>query len=198
MEKISMIKVKLILLFIFFIITFQVKGQDYFEMKCIGCSAYNVDSTEVMNEHLGKIIRISNDIKSPSYYHANKKEGITIDNRYYQRLSQTVFKWCGIDYWIVYDRATFSEDYSCLEITICRPFYSTAVGAKAKRIILYYVADLTAETNLDSEGYFIAACPRCKGSGKIELDKYSQYLDESVGICELCVGKKKIVKQFKI
>ena len=182
MEKISMIKVKLILLFTFFVITFQVKGQDYFEMKCIGCSAYNVDSTEVMNEHLGKIIRISNDIKSPSYYHANK----------------TVFKWCGIDYWIVYDRATFSEDYSCLEITICRPLYSTAVGAKAKRIILYYVADLTAETNLDSEGNFIAACPRCKGSGKIELDRYSQHLDESVGICELCVGKKKIIKQFKI
>lgn len=195
MEKISVIRVKLILLFIFSIITFQIKGQDYFEMKCIGCSVYNVlDSTKVVNEHLGKIIRISNDVKS--HYHENKQKRITIGNRNYQRLSQTYFKWCGIDYWIVYNRATFSEDYSCLEITACRPVYSTAVGAKRKMIILYYVADLTAEpiSNLDSERNFIVTCPKCKGTGKIE----SQHPDESVGICELCGGKKKIVKQFKI
>ncbi len=198
MVKISVIIGKNILLLLLLLFTTHVKGQGYFEMKCIGISTYNADSMKLANEYLGKTIRISNDVKSP--YYPNKSNSYSIGNRDYpQRKSQTIFEWRGIDYWIVYDRATFAEDYSCLEISTCRPFTgSTAVGAKSSIITLYYVEDLTAEPQPNFRGNYIAICPRCKGTGKIKPIRHSQHPDECVGICGLCHGSKKINKKFNI
>lgn len=199
MERIGVIRWKISLLFLLLLLTPHVRGQECFEMKCIGIDVYNADSTKVANEYLGKIVKISNDVKSP--YYSNKQKQYTIGNRNYQRHSQTSFEWRGIDYWIVYDRASFAKDYSCLEVTICRPLtHSTAVGAKSSIIKLYYVTDVTAEPqpNINELKNYTATCPKCKGTGKIKPNRHSQHPDECVGICGLCHGKRKIIKQFNI
>ena len=154
MGKISIDKIKIALFFAFVIITLQAKGQDYFQMKCVGFSVHNEDSIKVAHEYLGKIIQISNNVKK-TYLPRNKQSGYTIGNRDYPlRQSQTTFEWRGIDYWIVYDRATFSGDYSYLKVTICRPLtHATGVGAPRKMVTLYYTIDLTTEVISNVSGY---------------------------------------------
>ncbi len=194
-------KKKILLLLLVMISTFQINAQDFFEMKCIGFSVYNMDSVKVANEYLGKVIKVSNNVKSD--YPTQRNQGrYSIGNRNYtERQSQTIFVYQGIDYWIVYDRAIFSEDYSCLEVNICRPLsHSTSVGAERKLITLYYVADLSAEnsSNIGLPRCYNVRCTRCNGTGKIKPSKYTQHPDECVGICGLCGGSKYLTKQFKI
>lgn len=200
MVKMRIVSWKIVLSFLLLLFTTHVRSQEYFEMKCIGIDVYNADSTKVANEYLGKIVKISNDVKSP-YYSNKQKQYTTIGNRNYQRHSQTSFEWRGVDYWIVYDRASFAKDYSCLKVTIHRPLtHSTGVGAKSSIITLYYVTDVTAESqpNINELKNYTATCPKCKGTGKIKPNRHSQHPDECVGICGRCHGYGKIIKQFNI
>ena len=80
MGKISIDKIKIALFFAFVIITLQAKGQDYFQMKCVGFSVHNEDSIKVAHEYLGKIIQISNNVKK-TYLPRIKQSGYTIGNR---------------------------------------------------------------------------------------------------------------------
>ena len=72
--KISIDKIKIALFFAFAIITSQAKGQDYFQMKCVGFSVHNEDSIKVAHEYLGKIIQISNNVKKLIYQEINKAD----------------------------------------------------------------------------------------------------------------------------
>ena len=120
-------------------VPYQVRAQEYFQMRCIGVDVYNKDSMKIAKENVGKIIKISSNVKS-SYYNRNKEERYYIGGNFYpRRKSQTIFENLGIDYWCVYDRAIFSEDYLCLDIIICRPLgRQTHYGAKCKKITLHY------------------------------------------------------------
>ena len=121
------------------VVPYQVRAQEYFQMRCIGVDVYNEDSMKIAKENVGKIIKISSNVKS-SYYNRNKEERYYIGGNFYpRRTSQTIFENLGIDYWCVYDRAIFSEDYLCLDIIICRPLgRQTYYGAKCKKITLHY------------------------------------------------------------
>ena len=176
----------------------QIKAQNHFEMKCIGLSVYNTtDTVKVSNKYLGKIIKVSNDVKSHYSTNSHKGQYIIGNKDYSERHSQTTFVSHGIDYWTVYDIATFSEDYNCLKVTICRPLFR---DTEKKRIILYYTTDLSAENNskIGFPQYYNVKCPRCNGTGKIKANRDSQHPDECTGICGLCNGNKKLTKQFKV
>ena len=129
--------IKCVLVYTLFIVNFHLYSQDCYKMKCICVSAQNIDSVQIKNKYLGKIIEVSNDVKCKS-----NSVAYTIGDRVYNcRRSETLFEWKGVNYWECFDVAKFSKDYSCLEITECRP-----CGEDIMIICSYYVTNLNAET----------------------------------------------------
>ena len=57
------------------VVPYQVRAQEYFQMRCIGVDVYNEDSMKIAKENVGKIIKISSNVKS-SYYNRIKKKDI--------------------------------------------------------------------------------------------------------------------------
>lgn len=170
---------------------FHLKAQNAFEMKCIWVEVCNGDSTTVAKNYLGKTITVSNDIINES---DNMRFCIAGKNSY-KRIDQNSFVSQGIDYWICYDRANFSNDYRYLTLKESRPIQANI----AKLVIAYYVRDIETKICNSQEEFErryqkVRNCPRCKGTGHVTPNPNPNCgPDWNVGICPLCSGHAKYI-----